>query len=84
MSPEKTWQIPRIPLTGEKCSGHSEDTRQCFLVASEGGLCAGRLPGEARAITLNRNDCTNKEKGGLQETCLGPKPVQLMRLHREK
>lgn len=26
------------------------------------------------AITPNRNDCANKERGGLQEPCLGPKP----------
>lgn len=37
------------------------------------GLRADRLPGEARAITPDRNDCANKERGGLQEPHLGPK-----------
>lgn len=37
------------------------------------GLCADRLPGEA-GPSLDRNDCANKERGGLQEPSLGPKP----------
>ena len=38
------------------------------------GLCADKLPGEARPITPDRNDCANKGRGGQQEPCLGPKP----------
>lgn len=38
------------------------------------GVSADRPPGEAQAITVDRNDCANKEEGGLQDPCLGPKP----------
>lgn len=73
VNPPRTHGRFAATTPGEKCSGHSESTRQCFPVAAEGPLCR-QASRRSWAITPDRNDCTNKERGGLQEPSLGPKP----------
>lgn len=77
VGPEKTELIPHthshLTLSRQGTDALAAlQARQCFPGASR-DLCADRPP-EAKAITPGRNDCANKERGGLQEPCLGPKP----------